>query len=91
MKTKALKILLFAAALLVVVVINFVGFSLVDALKEKPDQTDLIEFVFGDANDVTIKYDGPNYYHPFDLRAYTCPKCYEGASGDLCPGHYEPE
>lgn len=30
------------------------------------------------------------YYHPFDPRAYTCLKCYEGAKGDLCPGHIEP-
>lgn len=34
----------------------------------------------------------PRYYHPlFDPRAYTCPKCYQGATGNLCPGHYESE
>ena len=32
----------------------------------------------------------PRYYHPLDPRAYTCPKCYDGAKGTLCPGHYEP-
>jgi len=37
-----------------------------------------------------IELNEPTYYHPLDPRAYTCPKCYPGAKGDLCPGHCEP-
>ena len=72
---------------IVVVIVILIVLAALFGCKEEPDETDLIEFTFGDANEVTLIYDGLNYYHPSDPRAYTCPKCYEGAKGELCPGH----
>ena len=50
------------------------------------EPTETIILRFAEPNDVIFGFQD-TYYHPLDPRAYTCPKCYEGAKGDLCPGH----
>ncbi len=90
MKTKAIEILIAAAVVAVLfgVVFCFVG------CKDKAEAEEWITNL-NDPNAIITIWDEvnePEYYHPLvDSRAYTCPKCYSGATGNLCPGHYEPD
>ena len=61
MRTKVLEILIVVVVLAVICcAYSFIVVAFCFAAKDEAEATDLIEFKFGDANDVRIEYEEPN-------------------------------